>query len=107
MYQSQQLLKKMTNPALQASTESMTSQAPAMKTECNHHAECMKMIQMVIDGEATAEQMQQVSQNLGKCLPCEKTYNLEKAIREALQLRIEKKSVPMSLIECIKQKIGC
>jgi anti-sigma factor RsiW len=86
---------------------SETQDEPIVKKEnCSHQADCMKMIQMAIDGEATPEQMQQVSQNLGKCLPCEKSYNLEKAIREALQLRIEKRCVPSSLINCIKQKIG-
>lgn len=95
----------MTNPVLQIISDSQGEQV-AKKENCSHQADCMKMIQMAIDGEASPEQMQQVSQNLGKCLPCEKGYKLEQAIREALQLRMEKRCVPSTLIDCIKQKIG-
>jgi anti-sigma factor (TIGR02949 family) len=77
-----------------------------MKEKCEHHNDCMKLIQMVLDGEATPDQIQHVSQNLGKCLPCQKGYQLEKAVKEALQLRIERKAVPESLAESIRQRIN-
>lgn len=78
----------------------------AMKEKCEHHHECMKLIQMVLDGEATPEQIEHVRQNLGKCLPCQKGYHLEIAVKEALQLRLERKDVPFSLAESIRQRIS-
>ncbi|MCU0471197.1 MAG: phosphohydrolase [Arcicella sp.] len=76
------------------------------KTSCEHQAECMKMVQLIVDGQATEEQIQQFKLNMDKCLPCEKGYELEKCIKETMQLRLEKKCVPTSLIDCIKQKIN-
>jgi hypothetical protein len=76
------------------------------KQSCEHHNECMKMIQMVLDGQATTEEMTKVQENLHKCLPCSNGYQLEKSIREALTLRLEKKCLPSNLIDCIKQKIN-
>ena len=76
------------------------------KTSCEHQAECMKMVQLIVDNQATDEQMTQFKENMAHCLPCEKGYELEKCIKETMQLRLEKKCVPMSLIDCIKQKIS-
>jgi hypothetical protein len=75
------------------------------KTSCEHQAECMKMVQLIVDGQATDEQIVQFKQNMDKCLPCEKGYELEKCIKETMQLRLEKKCIPSNLIDCIKQKI--
>jgi hypothetical protein len=76
------------------------------KTSCEHQAECMKMVQLIVDGQATDDQINQFKQNMDKCLPCEKGYELEKCIKETMQLRLEKKCVPSSLIDCIKLKIS-
>jgi hypothetical protein len=76
------------------------------KTSCEHQAECMKMVQLIVDGQASDDQINQFKQNMDKCLPCEKGYELEKCIKETMQLRLEKKCVPSSLIDCIKLKIS-
>ncbi len=76
------------------------------KTSCEHQAECMKMVQLIVDNQATDDQINQFKQNMNKCLPCEQGYELEKCIKETMQLRLEKKCVPLSLIDCIKQKIS-
>jgi hypothetical protein len=75
------------------------------KTNCEHQAECMKFVQLIVDGQATDEQVAQFKENMAKCLPCEKGYELEKCIKETVQLRLEKKCIPSNLIDCIKQKI--
>jgi hypothetical protein len=76
------------------------------KTSCEHQAECMKMVQLIVDGQASDDQINQFKQNMDKCLPCEQGYELEKCIKETMQLRLEKKCVPSSLIDCIKLKIS-
>lgn len=95
----------MTKPVSSVLAVQSCDQTP-MKEKCEHHEECMKMIQMVLDGEATPEQIQAVSQNLGKCLPCQKGYQLERAVKEVLQLRLERKAVPLTLAESIRQRIN-
>lgn len=76
------------------------------KTSCEHKADCMKMVQLIVDGQASDEQIHQFKLNMDKCLPCEKGYELEKCIKETMKLRLEKKSIPSNLIDCIKQKIN-
>ena len=76
------------------------------KTHCEHQTECMKLVQLIVDGQATDEQIAQFKANMDRCLPCEKGYELEKCIKDAMKLRLEKKCVPSSLIDCIKNKIN-
>lgn len=76
------------------------------KTSCEHQSECMKLVQLIVDGQATDEQIAQFKENMEKCLPCEKGYELEKCIKETMQLRLEKKCIPSNLIDCIKMKIS-
>jgi hypothetical protein len=76
------------------------------KTSCEHQADCMKMVQLIVDGQASDEQINAFKLNMDKCLPCEKGYELEKCIKETMQLRLEKKCIPANLIDCIKLKIS-
>jgi hypothetical protein len=76
------------------------------KSNCEHQEECMKMVQKIVDGQASDSEIEHFKENMKSCLPCENGFALETCMKETLQLRLEKKCVPMSLIECIKQKIG-
>ncbi len=78
----------------------------AAKTQCEHHAECMKAIQAILDGEATDDQKNHFRQNIDKCMPCIELYRLEKCVKESLQNKIEKVSCPKNLIEAIWSKLG-
>ncbi|MFN8353408.1 MAG: anti-sigma factor [Spirosomataceae bacterium] len=66
----------------------------------------MKWIQMLVDGETSPEETQRIQENIGKCLPCEKGFTLENAIKDALKFRIDKKEVPTNLKDLIRQKIN-
>jgi hypothetical protein len=75
------------------------------KESCEHQDECLKMIQRVVDGEASAQELEHYNKNMSVCTPCEKAFELETCLKQAIKLRIEKKCVPMSLIDCIKKSI--
>ncbi|MBP6385761.1 MAG: hypothetical protein KA313_00255 [Pseudarcicella sp.] len=75
------------------------------KTQCEHHEECMKMIQLILDCQASVEQIQHFKDNMSKCTPCENGYELEKSIKEALNLKLEKKCVPSKLASFIRDSI--
>lgn len=78
-----------------------------MKQKCEHHAECMKKIQAIIDGEASTEQIEHFkSHNLEECMPCIEAYHLEKCVKESLQQKITKICCPESIIEAIKSKLS-
>jgi hypothetical protein len=76
------------------------------KTNCEHQEECMKMVQKIVDGQASDQEIADFKINMASCLPCENGFALETCLKETIQLRIDRKCVPLSLIECIKQKIG-
>jgi hypothetical protein len=77
-----------------------------MKYQCENHQKCMKMIQAVLDGSASPEEVEHFKQNLDSCMPCIETYKLEKSVKEAMQAKVEKKCCPQSIIVDIRAKIG-
>ncbi len=76
-----------------------------MKEHCDHQADCLKMIQLIVDGEATEQQIEKLRNNLHTCQPCIKMYHLEKEIKELLSGKMEKKCCPEQLVASIKTRI--
>ena len=72
------------------------------QSECKR---CLELLEMIVDGEANPEQEERFHQHINDCLPCYESYNLEASIKELIQTKIEKKSVPQDLIASIKSKI--
>lgn len=77
-----------------------------LKHHCENHEKCMQMIQAVLDGSASEEELQHFKTNMDECLPCIDNYNLEKSIKETLQLKIEKKCCPEKTVASIKASLG-
>jgi anti-sigma factor (TIGR02949 family) len=73
--------------------------------DCKNRQQCLKALHLILDGEATTEQLEHFNKNIDKCLPCIENYNLEVTIRQILMDKIERKTVPMDLINSIKTKI--
>ncbi|MDP5120597.1 MAG: hypothetical protein NWQ46_03295 [Spirosomaceae bacterium] len=77
-----------------------------LKKHCENHEKCMQMIQAVLDGSATEQEIISFKANMGVCLPCIEGHDLQKSIKEALQQKIEKKCCPESTLSNIRQKLG-
>lgn len=84
---------------------SSSSAIPAMKQNCSHQSDCLKMIQLILDGEATDQQLDRLQLNLETCKPCIEMYHLEKEVKELLTKRMEKRPCPDRLVATIKEKI--
>lgn len=84
---------------------SSSSAKPEMKEQCSHRADCLKMIQLILDGEATDQQLAKVKANLESCRPCIEMYQLEKEVKELLTKRMEKRCCPDQLVATIKSRI--
>ena len=82
------------------------AQKQPMKQKCEHHLECMKVIQAILDDEATEAEKDHFRENMDKCLPCIESYRLEKCIKESLNFKIEKKPCPESILKTIISKIN-
>ena len=76
-----------------------------MKKECETQRQCMEMLQLIVDGEATAEQKDHfLKHHLQECLPCYKNYHLEVAIRDLLKSKCAGEA-PQELVDNIKAKV--
>ena len=72
---------------------------------CTDPKRCMELLRLVIDGQASHEEETTWATHVEECMPCYRKHNLEKAIKEVLVSKVEKKSVPFGLVESIRSKI--
>lgn len=78
-----------------------------MKQDCSNKRDCLEMLQLILDGEATHEQKEHfLKHHLDECLPCYKNYHLELKIKELLKTKCCGGQAPSDLVEQIKNKIG-
>lgn len=75
------------------------------KQECENQRECMEMLQLIVDGEASQDQKEHfLKHHLEECMPCYKNYHLEVAIRQLLKNKCTGQA-PQELIDSIKAKV--
>ncbi len=77
-----------------------------MKYQCENHEKCMQMIQAVLDGSATQDEVEHFKNHMSECMPCIEGYHLEKSIKDALQVKMEKKCCPQATVMDIRAKVG-
>jgi anti-sigma factor (TIGR02949 family) len=75
---------------------------PKKKATC---CDCIKSLQLVVDGEASKEQESYFMNHLDECLPCYNSFQVEKSVKEVLQSKIEKKPCPPHVIDNIRAKL--
>lgn len=79
--------------------------------ECNGEKEqnlcyqCIKSLHLLIDGEAKKEEEEFLINHINDCLPCYNQFKLDKTVKEVVQKRVEKKTVPQSLLDEIRSKL--
>lgn len=66
---------------------------------------CMRLVPFVVDNEAEPDDLKLFEQRINHCTKLADYYQLEKALKQALQSKIERISVPDDLINSIKLKI--
>lgn len=67
---------------------------------------CMEMLQLILDGDATAEQRDQFKAHMDECMPCYKSYQLDVTLRELLKTKCSGNGAPSELVEKIKTQIS-
>ncbi len=90
----------------QAFTMTTSTNVEIKKEKCENHQECMKLIQAVLDGSASALEMEHFKNNIEQCTPCIEGFELEKSIKDSLHNKVEKKCCPSSTIDQLKLKLG-
>lgn len=69
-------------------------------------ATCMEMLQMILDGEASAEQQNYFKQHMDHCMPCFKSYEVDMAIKEMLQRKCCGGDAPPELVQKIRSHLS-
>ena len=78
-----------------------------MKQDCPNQRDCLEMLQLIIDGEATPEQKDHfMKHHLEGCMPCYQTYHLEIKIKALLKEKCCNGHAPEDLINTIKNQVN-
>lgn len=68
-------------------------------------ATCMEMLQLVVDGQATDEQVAFWKAHLGMCPPCYEQYRVDNAIKEKVKSECCCSKIPQDVIEQLSTQI--
>ena len=69
------------------------------------HSECMRILNLVLDGEANHEENDFFKQKLENCMPYYQIYNVDMAIKELIKKVGYERNCPDGLVDEIKAKI--
>jgi hypothetical protein len=75
-----------------------------MKMNCEHHQDCMQLIQKILDGEASSAEKESFFANKHQCMPCQKGYELELSLKTNLKSKCQL-SCPEQIINKIRLKL--
>jgi len=76
----------------------------SMKKSCEHQKDCMKLIQRILDKEASPEEEAAFLANKNQCIPCQEGYELETSLKKAIKEKCTAKC-PDELFARIKEKL--
>ncbi|MEM7107325.1 MAG: zf-HC2 domain-containing protein [Bacteroidota bacterium] len=71
----------------------------------NGKAECLELLNLVLDSAATPEEEENFKEHLKRCMPCYEKYNLDLAIKKLIQEKCCGKQVPEGLVASIRSKV--
>lgn len=74
--------------------------------EVEQNQACTELLLLVIDGQATEEQHQELMRHLEECESCREEYLLSKTIKDSLKNHIKTNGTPKDLANSIQNKIS-
>jgi len=72
---------------------------------CSDFDKCLKILNLILDNEASADQEAFFNAHIEKCMVCFAHYNVERQIRQLIRTKVNHQSVPSALAEEIRGKI--
>lgn len=72
---------------------------------CVDHDYCIKVLNLIIDGEANEREILFFNTHIKECLQCSEYYSIEQAIRKAIKKKLEKKEAPEDFIHELRTKV--
>ncbi len=74
--------------------------------ENGEHGECLRILNLVLDDEASDHQKAYFKEHIKNCMPYYEIYNLSKTIKTLIKNKCNDKQVPTGLVDSIKHKIS-
>lgn len=72
---------------------------------CKDFEKCFKILNLILDNEATREQEVFFNEHIQKCSVCFAHYNIELQLRQLIKTKVNHKPIPQQLAEEIRLKI--
>jgi anti-sigma factor (TIGR02949 family) len=72
---------------------------------CADHDYCIRVLNLIIDGEANETEQIFFNTHVKECLHCSEYYTIDQAIREAIRKKLEKKEAPEEFIRLLRIKV--
>ncbi len=79
-----------------------------MEQKSEEQSECEKflgLVQLLLDNEADQSEERYITEHMDDCAPCFQHMETERQFKELVQQKIDKKEVPLELIQTIETKI--
>lgn len=73
---------------------------------CSDFSECMEILNLILDNEATKEQTDYFRVHIEGCMVCFQHYEVEQYIRELIKNKLVQQPVPVDLANRIREKIN-
>ncbi len=73
--------------------------------QCKDFEKCLKILNLMLDNEATEEQEAYFNDHIQKCMVCFAHYNIERQLRDLIKTKVCHKPIPKELASEIRHKI--
>jgi anti-sigma factor (TIGR02949 family) len=87
------------------STDSENSRSDKNTSNQPDHSECLKILHLVLDDEATPQERDYFDKHVCNCMPYFEIYNVDMAIKSLVKNKCCGKNVPSNLASEIKAKL--
>ena len=72
---------------------------------CNEFEKCLRILNLMLDNEATEEEEAYFKSHIKSCMVCFAHCNIEKQLRQLIRTRIDQKIIPKELASEIRNTI--
>lgn len=82
-----------------------TDKVEENSSEKDKQSKCIEMLNLVLDHEASDEQMADFEKHMESCMPCYENYQLDTVIKQLIKKTCCGKKVPQDMVEAIRSKV--
>jgi len=88
-----------------SSTDSMDQESTRPSNDKPDHQECLRILSLVLDNEASPEEEAIFKQHLENCMPYFEIYNVDRTIREMIREKCCNKKLSEEMKNKIRERV--